>query len=257
MSGRVGGAGRSDTVSAAGVGDASSGSATDGTETVRRSHLKWVRLAAAVVVAIAVDLPVAQGAFAQAVAPEVFGFIPIPIPAQPDLKPYTKWLDMVRRMNEHPDWANEDCPSSFSVCPQREWRKVLAVAKDKAPPEQLDPVNRFFNRFDYITDAVNWGGIDYWETPREFFYKGGECKDYSIAKYFTLRILGWPSDKLWIVILQDMNLKVTHAVLAARLDGRAMILDNQIADVVDQARIRHYRPIYGLSESGWVVYRPK
>ena len=102
---------------------------------------------------------------AQATAPEVFGFTPVPVPAAPDLKPYTKWLDMVRRMNAQPGWEDEDCPANFAVCPLREWRKLLGTVKDKSQPEQLDPVNRFFNRFDYVTDAVNWGGVDYWETP--------------------------------------------------------------------------------------------
>ena len=197
------------------------------------------------------------GAGAQSVAPEVFGFTPVPVPAQPDLRPYTKWLDMVRRMKENPDWSEEDCTQVFNNCPQREWRKMLAKAKADSPADQLNDVNRFLNLFDYVPDTVNWGGIDYWETPREFFAKGGECKDYSISKYFTLRILGWPSDKLWIIILQDMNLNVTHAVLAAKLDDRTLILDNQVPDLVDQSRIRHYKPIFGLGESGWVIFRPK
>lgn len=204
---------------------------------------------------LVVALP--QRAGAQVVAPEVFGFTPVPVPAQPDLRPYTKWLDMVRRMKENPDWSDEDCTQVFNNCPQREWRKMLAKAKGDSPADQLNDVNRFLNLFDYVPDTVNWGGIDYWETPREFFNKGGECKDYSISKYFTLRILGWPSDKLWIIILQDLNLGVTHAILAAKLDDRTLILDNQVPDLVDQSRIRHYKPIFGLGESGWVIYRPK
>jgi predicted transglutaminase-like cysteine proteinase len=192
----------------------------------------------------------------QAQAPEVFGFTAMPMPAHPDLSPYTKWTDMTRRMKEQVGWENEDCTTLFATCPQREWRKMLARAKSGSKEEQLDDVNRFVNRFDYVPDTVNWGGIDYWETPREFFLKGGECKDFSISKYFSLRILGWPPDRLWMIVLQDMNLNVTHAVLAARLDGKTMILDNQVAELVDQLRIRHYRPIFGLSESGWVIYRP-
>jgi predicted transglutaminase-like cysteine proteinase len=193
----------------------------------------------------------------QAQAPEVFGYTPVPVPAQPDLAPYTKWIDMTRRLKEQKGWEDEDCTSVFATCPQKEWRKMLARAKGADPQYQLDDVNRFLNKFDYVLDAVNWGGVDYWETPREFFLKGGECKDFSISKYFTLRILGWAPDKLWMIILQDMNLNVTHAVLAARLDDRTMILDNQVPDLVDQSRIRHYRPIFGLSEAGWVIYRPK
>lgn len=225
-----------------------------------RFHPSVMKLAhSAILVAgllLSVMLP-PDSARAQAVAPEVFGFTPMPIPAQPDLKPYTKWIDMVRRMKENPDWENEDCTQVFNSCPQREWRKVLTKAKGDSEKDQLDDVNRFLNQFDYVPDTVNWGGIDYWETPKEFFAKGGECKDYSISKYFTLRILGWPSDKLWIIVLQDLNLNVTHAVLAAKLDDRTLILDNQVPDLVDQSRIRHYRPIFGLGESGWVIYRPK
>lgn len=198
-----------------------------------------------------------SAARAQVVAPEVFGFTPVPIPAQPDLKPYTKWLDMTRRMAEHPEWEKEDCSQLFKGCPQGEWQKMLVKAKGDEGRDQLDDVNRFLNLFDYVPDTVNWGGIDYWETPREFFLKGGECKDYSISKYFTLRILGWPADRLWIIILQDMNLNVAHAVLAAKMDDRTWILDNQVPDLVDQSRIRHYRPIFGLSEAGWVIFRPK
>jgi predicted transglutaminase-like cysteine proteinase len=193
----------------------------------------------------------------RAQAPEVFGFTPMPVPAQPDLSPYTKWTDMTRRMKEQKGWEDEDCASSFGTCPVREWRKVLGRAKSSEPKYQLDDVNRFLNRFDYVLDAVNWGGVDYWETPKEFFQKGGECKDYSIAKYFSLRLLGWTADKLWMIILQDMNLNVTHAVLAAKLGDTTYILDNQVPDMVDQARIHHYRPIFGLSEAGWVIYRPK
>jgi predicted transglutaminase-like cysteine proteinase len=193
---------------------------------------------------------------AAAQAPEVFGFTPVPVPPNADLTPYTKWTDMIRRMKEQKGWEDEDCASSFGSCPQREWRKVMARAKGASPETQLDDVNRFLNRFDYVLDAVNWGGVDYWETPKEFFLKGGECKDYAISKYFTLRILGWAPERLWMIILQDMNLNVTHAVLAAKLGDKTMILDNQVTDLVEQSRIRHYRPIFGLSEAGWVIYRP-
>jgi predicted transglutaminase-like cysteine proteinase len=215
-----------------------------------------VRAARRVVIAVLLCPFLAIGPGSHAQAPELFGFTAIPMPAKPDLSPYTKWTDMTRRLQQQVGWESENCATIFTPCPQRDWRKMLARAKSGSKEEQLDDVNRFVNRFDYVPDTVNWGGIDYWETPKEFFLKGGECKDFSISKYFSLRILGWPSDRLWMIVLQDMNLNVTHAVLAARLEGRTMILDNQVADLVDQGRIRHYRPIFGLSETGWVIYRP-
>ena len=193
---------------------------------------------------------------AAAQSPDLFGFTAMPVPAEPDLSPYTKWNDMVRRMQQQTGWENESCTNIFSRCPQQDWKKLLSDASRQSKSEQLDAVNRFVNKFDYIPDTVNWGGIDYWETPKEFFQKGGECKDYAIAKYFTLRILGWPVESLWVIVLQDMNLNVTHAVLAVKHEGKALILDNQVPDIVEEHRIHHYRPIFGLDEAGWVYFRP-
>jgi predicted transglutaminase-like cysteine proteinase len=58
-----------------------------------------------------------------------------------------------------------------------------------------------------------------------------------------------------IVVLQDLNLKVTHAVLAVDLDGKTWILDNQIKQVIDAERIRHYRPVYSVNEKGWWLHK--
>ena len=52
--------------------------------------------------------------------------------------------------------------------------------------QQLDAVNRYMNKHQYITDIVNWGVTDYWETPREFFLKDGDCEDFAIAKFKSL-----------------------------------------------------------------------
>jgi predicted transglutaminase-like cysteine proteinase len=54
-----------------------------------------------------------------------------------------------------------------------------------------------------------------------------------------------------IVVLQDINLGVAHAILVVKYEGRNLVLDNQIGQVVDATRIRHYRPIYSVNEMGW------
>ena len=58
-----------------------------------------------------------------------------------------------------------------------------------------------------------------------------------------------------IVIVQDLNLKVAHAILAVYVDGTIKILDNQIKQVVDAETIRHYRPIYSVNEDAWWLHR--
>lgn len=209
----------------------------------------WVGL----MVWLAVTL--AAGGTAKAEPLEIFGTVAMPMPPNTDLAPFTKWNDMIRRFEKDRGWENTNCGAGD--CPPQLWKKIQSESSRLGRPEQITAVNRHVNKVPYVPDSLNWGGIDYWETPKEFFYKGGECKDYAIAKYFALRALGWPTEALWLIILQDMNLNVTHAVLAVRTEGKTLIMDNQVSEVVEEGRIHHYRPIFGLDEGGWFLFRPR
>ena len=85
--------------------------------------------------------------------------------------------------------------------------------------------------------------------------KNGDCEDYAIAKYFSLRWLGLKPEDMRILVLHDMNLRVAHAVLVVYHRGRALILDNQVRGVVEADAIRHYRPIYSINEQHWWLHR--
>jgi len=69
------------------------------------------------------------------------------------------------------------------------------------------------NKAKYITDKNNWGRKDYWATPAEFMKNFGDCEDYAIIKYLSLRQLGFKESELRVVAVKDLNLKVGHAVL--------------------------------------------
>ena len=81
--------------------------------------------------------------------------------------------------------------------------------------------------------------------------KFGDCEDYSIAKFMSLRQLGFSNAELRVVAVKDLNLKIGHAVLAVYLDGKALILDNQIRKVVEAKTIRHYVPVFSINEKFW------
>ncbi len=117
-------------------------------------------------------------------------------------------------------------------------------------------MNRFANARPYVEDIRNWGVADYWETPGEFFARGGDCEDYAIAKYFSLVRLGFSPDDLRIVVVNDTNLNAFHAVLSARIDGQTLLLDNQIPLVVPMDIAVQYKPVYALNEHGWWLYGP-
>ena len=69
--------------------------------------------------------------------------------------------------------------------------------------QRLREVNDFFNRRRRLQDdAVTWGVPDYWATPLETLGKRrGDCEDYAIAKYYTLRPRACPA-KLRLVYVR-------------------------------------------------------
>ena len=87
------------------------------------------------------------------------------------------------------------------------WEAQIKASTDSSERDKLTEVNRFFNRqIRFVDDIQLWKQNDYWATPVEMLVKGaGDCEDYSIAKYFTLRRLGIPSDKLRITYVKALN----------------------------------------------------
>lgn len=174
-----------------------------------------------------------------------------------NLKPFGKWTDALERHFRQASLREGDCRErSFNACHARKWEALIAELKEQSLAAKLKGVNSFMNTHRYVVDPINWGVKDHWATPGQFFAKHGDCEDYAIAKYLTLRRLGVPDKYLRIVILQDLNLKAPHAVLAVYTNRGALILDNQISQIVSEQTIRHYRPIYSLNEGGWWLHRP-
>ena len=170
------------------------------------------------------------------------------------LKPFPKWRKVLNTYKNEP---GECTPNKYNRCAYQKWVALLEEWRLLSKEKQLEKVNRHMNLFRYILDPINWGVRDYWEIPKEFFARFGDCEDYAIVKYFTLRALGWSEKDMKIVVLQDINLGVAHAILVVDFDGKSLVLDNQIGQIVDAKRIRHYKPIYSVNETGWWRHKPK
>lgn len=176
-----------------------------------------------------------------------------------NLSPFPKWTgNAVRYKKQGEQFKNKECGKDrFNPCSVHEWENMLSTLQDKSLREQLDKVNDWSNAHPYIEDMVNWGMVDYWETPFEFMEISGDCEDYAISKYYSLRALGVAAAKMRIIIVQDLNLGgIIHAILGVYDQGRLLILDNQADQVIPAMKIYHYRPIYGINEQAWWAYTP-
>ncbi len=214
--------------------------------------------AALLLLAIAVDAtaeeraagkPLATAAVAKSAAapgPGLFGTQEI---RSANMKAFKKWRSVLRRYRGERHLEKKPCTDR--VCPLRHWRDFLTSLRSRDARYQINAVNRYMNAVRYISDRRNNGATDYWSTPREFLGRGGDCEDYAIAKYLSLRALGFDPNAMRIVVLQDMSRNLAHAVLVLHQQGERLVLDNQLKMVVAARKIRHYRPYYSINESYW------
>ncbi|MCK5890002.1 MAG: transglutaminase-like cysteine peptidase [Methylococcales bacterium] len=139
-----------------------------------------------------------------------------------------------------------------------EWSHLMRTAKNLPEKEKLRKVNDFFNtRIQFVGDLSLWGVKDYWATPLEFLSVGqGDCEDYSIAKYFTLKELGVAEKKMRITYVKAIELKQAHMVLTYYAYPRAVpvVLDNLISSIKQATQRKDLLPVYSFNGKGlWLA----
>ena len=132
------------------------------------------------------------------------------------------------------------------------WRKEVKQSTNLADKQKLTNINRFFNQLYFVNDIVLWGKKDYWATPLEFLgSNAGDCEDFTIAKYFSLRELGIPDEKMRLVYVKAIELNQFHMVLAyyETPNSQPLILDNIDKRILPASKRPDLLPIYSFNGS--------
>jgi predicted transglutaminase-like cysteine proteinase len=80
-------------------------------------------------------------------------------------------------------------------------------------------------------------------------FADGDCKDYSIAKFFALYEAGVPPERVRLVIVH--NHRRSDMVVAVYDEGAWFILDNATMIVAtDTEDATHYTPLFVLDKAG-------
>jgi predicted transglutaminase-like cysteine proteinase len=142
-----------------------------------------------------------------------------------------------------------------------EWSAFLREFPKLALPSEnerylLKPVNSFFNRIPFVSDSRHWGVQDYWASPAEFIAsQGGDCEDFSIAKYYALKELGVPITALRIVYVKAIRTNQPHMVLAyyPKPDADPLIIDNLVNEIQPSSERPDLIPVYSFNDDDvWV-----
>jgi len=152
--------------------------------------------------------------------------------------------------NQILDHCRDDLPS----CPPAA-RRFLAIIDDGRAQNgraRIGVINREINLAIIPTsDLAQWGVADHWSAPLETFTTGrGDCEDYAIAKYVALRRAGVATEDVRFIIVRNNNANENHAVVAVRLDGGWVLLDNRWLALVPDRELRDATPLFVLDDDG-------
>ncbi len=128
------------------------------------------------------------------------------------------------------------------------WDTFRDRASHKQGKDLLRFVHQYWNTKPYRSDRSVWGVDDYWEAPYEFIKNSGDCEDYAITKYFTLKALGFPISQMRIGVMKDPVRDIAHATLIVYMDGTAYFMDNLSNAIVEHTFLHSYVLHFSVNE---------
>jgi predicted transglutaminase-like cysteine proteinase len=150
--------------------------------------------------------------------------------------------------------AQEECPLAA--------RKLLTIIAEGVQHQGLARagiINRAVNlAIAPTSDMKQWGEPDHWSSPLETLSTGrGDCEDYAIVKYAALLHAGFSQHDVKLIILQNLSRNENHAVLALRINGEWIVLDNRWLALVRDVEVRQVIPLFVIDYTGVREFVPQ
>jgi predicted transglutaminase-like cysteine proteinase len=208
-----------------------------------------VRLAALTPSNTATDAPHADKE-APAVGAEPFGLFTF---RAPDGLLWRKWRGVEASLVKE-QAVLDQCRTDAANCAPHaaQFLRLINAVGSKSGRDKLDEANRGVNAaIRYVSDPAQHGEADRWSTPLATYASAkGDCEDYAIAKYVALTAAGFSRNDLQLVLVRDRAVRQDHAVLAARLDGRWLLLDNRFATLMEDSEASRFTPLFAIDHQG-------
>lgn len=142
----------------------------------------------------------------------------------------------------------------------KDWLHMVDSAKTSGEDGKLKRVNDFINQNIRFEDDMSvWQKSDYWATPLETIGQGsGDCEDFAIIKYVSLRMAGISTQKLRLIYVKAKLKTPTgfaqqaHMVLAYYLTPNAepLVLDNLQTNILPASKRPDLQPVFSFNSEG-------
>lgn len=163
-----------------------------------------------------------------------------------------KWQTVAREI-EAEDEVIALCREDGDGCRSPSARRLVAIVDQAAGlhgKARLGVINRAINlALKPLKDSDDVG--DAWSSPLQTLEKGaGDCEDYAIAKLVALRLAGMDSNDLRLTIVHDQKRDEDHAVAAAFLEDRWLILDSRRLVMLEDSEMKNVQPAVSIDPDG-------
>jgi len=165
----------------------------------------------------------------------------------------TKAPQVAKNTPTRPEIVEKEPPQAQESTLER-WQKLIRENRYASTESKLISVNNFFNQFDDGEDRFLWGQDDYWATLAETLAKsGGDCEDFTIAKYFTLKKLNIPAEDMRLTYVITLKTRKPHMVLTFNPDPlqEPIVLDTMNSYLFPVSKRSDLLPVYSFNEYGY------
>ncbi len=133
------------------------------------------------------------------------------------------------------------------------WRQLAHDYQNQPVLSRLNATNDFFNHLQFEDDIDHWGAEDFWATPLETVAtNGGDCEDFALGKYFTLRAMGVPDQCMRMTYVKALTIDKAHMVLSYQCTAsdETLILDNLVKVILPATERIDLVPVYSFNAQG-------
>jgi predicted transglutaminase-like cysteine proteinase len=152
------------------------------------------------------------------------------------------------------------CRENLENCPlsARTFLAIVAEGRTHSGRARIGVINRAINlAIRAKSDLAQWGVEDRWSAPLATLTSGsGDCEDYAIAKYVALTEAGVAVEDVRLIIVRDLAIDAAHAVVAVRLEGSWVMLDNRSQTLVNDGEMRWTTPLFEIDRDGVKQFDP-
>jgi predicted transglutaminase-like cysteine proteinase len=139
------------------------------------------------------------------------------------------------------------------------WHALIDQGRDWSDAKRMKAANDFVNQLVFVDDIKHWKQEDYWATPLQTIVTGGgDCEDFSIAKYFTLTEMGMQEDKLRLTYVKALTINQAHMVVSYYETPKStpLVLDNLNTLILPATQRDDLWPVYSFNGTGlWLTKR--